>query len=86
MPAFFLRRHERGVGHKKGKLRINGETRLTRNQVGKKTMKLVIGFEENQRVGNKFFKVGRKNLIVGKKIQKAGNKADPCYPKEANFK
>ncbi|UTE71871.1 hypothetical protein M1I95_16605 [Rossellomorea marisflavi] len=48
-------------------------------------MKLVMGFVENQRVGNKFFKAGRKNPIVGKKIQKAGNKADPCYPIEDNF-
>jgi len=48
-------------------------------------MKLVMGFEENQRVGNKFFKVGRKNPIVGKKIQKVGNITASMSPEKAYF-
>ncbi|KON84637.1 hypothetical protein AF331_11410 [Rossellomorea marisflavi] len=48
-------------------------------------MKLVMDFVENQRVGNKFFKVGRKNPIDGKKIQKAGNKAIRVIQKKTIF-
>ncbi|KQU63571.1 hypothetical protein ASG66_03975 [Bacillus sp. Leaf406] len=55
------------------------------NQVGKKTMKLVMGFLENQRVGNKFLKVGRKNPIVGKKIQKVGNTTASVSPQKVHF-
>lgn len=49
-------------------------------------MKLVMGFVENQRVGNKFFKVGRKNPIVGKKIQIVGNTTAFMSPEKAYFK
>ncbi|VXC27895.1 conserved hypothetical protein [Bacillus sp. 349Y] len=48
-------------------------------------MKLVMGFVENQRVGNKFFKVGRKNPIVGKKIQKVGNTTASMSPQMVHF-
>jgi hypothetical protein len=44
-------------------------------------MKLVMGFVENQIVGNKFFKVGRKNPIVGKKFKKSVIPQHPCRPK-----
>ncbi len=47
-------------------------------------MKLVMGFVENQRVGKKFFKVGRKNPIVGKKIQKVGNITASVSPQKAH--
>jgi hypothetical protein len=44
-----------------------------------------MGFVENQIVGNKFFKVGRKNPIVGKKIQKVGNTTASMSPQMVHF-